>query len=986
MKYRVLQYCVLNAMFLLGWGSLRAEPIQTDVLVVGAGVGGFGAAVQAARQGVNVVLVEETPWVGGMMSAAGVSAFDGNNGAFNTGLFREVRSKIEDYYGGPANVHTGWVSLCSFEPHVGQQILLDTLNTLPNLSLYLEANLKSVLREGNRIMGATIEDASGNELEIRARITIEATEYGDVMALGGVPYRLGRDSRYETLESEAPEAPDDLVQDLTYVLLLKRYPGEDRTPPEPPEGYNPDLFNCCCQEACTGTATHTRDRMMDYGELPGGKYMINWPIHGNDYFLKLHEMTPSERRAALADAKAHSLNFLYFHQAVLGLSELDLADDEYPTLDKLPFIPYMRESRRMKGAVLYRLFDIQNRYGTPSGPLFKTYIAVGNYFVDHHHVAFNRPAGYPGESFGRIPRTGVPYGALIPEDIDGLIAAEKSISVTHIVNGVTRLQPIVMLTGQAAGLAAALAVQGGLEPRQVDLRQLQQALLDTRSACFPLDDVADDRWSFVEIQKILLSGAMQSEDSGTSTLFKPYDPVARDSMKDILARALGRSSIEATSVTLEGIDPLTRVQLALLIEEFSPAGIPVPAAPAFSDVPPSSSDFAAIQLFHERGLDAGWISGPQFRPDLSVSREQVAVAIQRALDPFTRLPVEIVPEPDYSEIVLEEASPKWKLHHNASVQGWTGAPPEWFSSTLEANRDLAYNPATDHVLVTDLVNHQVHILNAQTGEDLGVLDNSKISTSARLSLAAIDCDDDGIIYATPYEKNPFRVYRWESEQAECEIVFESILPLEAGRDLEVVGSGDATRVYIARSGHSGAFLVLAASGEELILDSQASTVAENAFTNYGVYGLAIERPESVYVKASAGALYRFNRNPGAWEEDLAFETGDFDSASVSKMRFSDDGNWLFGLGYRASGPYVFDGTAASVSGGLIYKRIPEEGFKLQAAARLEIPIAHGNAAGGIDLDASGGVLFVSLPQNGIAAYEVQALLEKQERFPCWQGY
>ena len=87
--------------------------------------------------------------------------------------------------------------------------------------------------------------------------------------------------------------------------------------------------------------------MITYGKLPNNKYMINWPIEGNDYYINLVEMTPAQREVALKYAKDYTIRFLYYLQKELGYKTLGLADDEYPTVDKLPFIPYHRESRRI---------------------------------------------------------------------------------------------------------------------------------------------------------------------------------------------------------------------------------------------------------------------------------------------------------------------------------------------------------------------------------------------------------------------------------------------------------------------------------------------------------------------------------------------------------------------------------------------------------------------------------------------------------------
>jgi choline dehydrogenase-like flavoprotein len=102
--------------------AVIGQNLKTDVLVVGGGVGGFAAGLQAARSGVKAIIIEEGPWLGGMLSAAGVSAIDGNH-ELPSGIWGEFRQKLYDHYGGPSKLATGWVSHTQFEPRVADSIL-----------------------------------------------------------------------------------------------------------------------------------------------------------------------------------------------------------------------------------------------------------------------------------------------------------------------------------------------------------------------------------------------------------------------------------------------------------------------------------------------------------------------------------------------------------------------------------------------------------------------------------------------------------------------------------------------------------------------------------------------------------------------------------------------------------------------------------------------------------------------------------------------
>ncbi len=479
-----------------------------DVAVIGAGASGTAAAIQAARTGARVVLVEEGPWVGGMLTAAGVTAMDGNHHLAG-GLWKEFQDSLYAHYGGPEAVATGWVSNTLFEPEVAQRIFRHMLDREPRIDLHLNATAEAIDRATDGSW--TVAVRSGEAVQsYTARVLIDATELGDVAAALGVSYDLGMDARAESGEAYAPEQANDIVQDLTYVLTLRDFgPDTDRTIAEPP-GYDPAPFACVC--STRDPAAYDDDpridcaKMLAYGRLPNDRYMINWPNCGNDYYLNLVEIPPDERDSLLQEAKLHSLRFLYYLQTELGYANLGL-DETYPTPDSLPLLPYHRESRRIRGEVRFDLNHLTEPFDQPD-PLYRTSIAVGDYPIDHHHKM--RPDA-PEIDFIKIkaPAYGIPLGVLIPRGYDGLIVAEKSISVSNIVNGATRLQPVVLGIGQAAGALAALAARRGVTPAEVPVREVQAELLRAGAYLQPYTDVPSDDPDFATIQRIGSTGILQ---------------------------------------------------------------------------------------------------------------------------------------------------------------------------------------------------------------------------------------------------------------------------------------------------------------------------------------------------------------------------------------------------------------------------------------------------------------------------------------------
>jgi hypothetical protein len=488
--------------------SVQAQKVDSvAVLIIGGGASGTAAALQAARMGVPTLVLEETTWLGGMLTSAGVSAIDGNK-TLPSGIWGEFRDALHAHYGGPAAVATGWVSSTLFEPSVGNQIFQKKVAETPHLEVRFQTQWKSIQKAGTHWK---VTAQSGKKKHtIISQIVIDATELGDVSVAVGAAFEEGMDDRAFTGESFAPEKGNDVLQDLTYVMILKEHaPGVNKTIPKP-AGYDPKEFIGCCGIA--DPASYDKPvtdcaHMMRYGKLPNGKYMINWPHMGNDFYLNLLHHTPKEREVLLKEAKLHTLRFLYYLQTELGFSNFSLADDEFPTADKLPMIPYHRESRRVHGESLFTLNHVLHPFNQPEA-LYRTGVAVGDYTIDHHRA--KHPGG-PQIDFVkiRVPSYNVPVGSLIPKGISNFIVAEKSISVSNIVNGATRLQPVVLGIGQAAGVLAALSVQEGKTPSEVAVRSVQQKLLDAGAYLMPYLDIPLGDPNFASIHKVGATGAIR---------------------------------------------------------------------------------------------------------------------------------------------------------------------------------------------------------------------------------------------------------------------------------------------------------------------------------------------------------------------------------------------------------------------------------------------------------------------------------------------
>jgi FAD dependent oxidoreductase len=459
------------------------EEIRTDVLVVGGGTGGVAAAIQAARRGAKTVLVSEFGWLGGMLTTAGVVAPDGMELlALQTGIWGAFLQELTRRQ--PGGLDHAWVSFFTYEPRIGAQIFADWVKALPNLQWIQAGAPREVEQQQGRLTAVRFDEHC-----VQAQITVDATELGDLLALAEVPFRWGWEWQSGWQEPSAPIHPSTMtqlysVQAPTWVFVLQDF-GADAPEIPVPGGWSGAAF----EDTWRG---YGPEQFLSYGQLPGRRFMINWPQQGNDYGLQADRLigTAADRQTFLQDAFDHAQGYAAFLQQQLG-RRYGLATNVFPASTGLgggayALHPYYRESRRLRGLVAVKEQNILPMSGgqVAALPVAQTgevsAIAIGNYANDHHYPGFQLPLHPKSMRWGgRWTGTpfALPYGCLVPERMEGLLVAEKNISVSHIANGATRLQPTVLSIGQAAGMAAALCIEHSCQPQELPVRQLQEALL-----------------------------------------------------------------------------------------------------------------------------------------------------------------------------------------------------------------------------------------------------------------------------------------------------------------------------------------------------------------------------------------------------------------------------------------------------------------------------------------------------------------------------
>ena len=494
-------------------GSGTGLPETVEVLVWGGGTGGVAAALQAARGGARTVLLTPGAWLGGMVSAAGVCCPDGNElTPWQTGLwgaFLRALAQAE-----PDGLDHNWVSCFGYRPTTAESILQGWVRQLPNLQWCPGARLLEVERQGARISAVRIE-CQGVQQRVACKLVIDGSDRGDLLPIAGAPYRLGWEAQEHWGEPSAPSRQrldnetffkDQLIQSPTWVVMGQL--GSARLPDAQGrvQDHSPLLprpFELACE-------AFGLERTLTYGRLPGGLVMLNWPLHGNDWHQGLESGVSDDAQAetALLDAmQAYSLRFAEALQEASGgwlqLGQGFPAASGSPT-PWLAAMPYWREGRRMVGlstVIEQDLLPQAPGAAIAALPCDRSgevqTIAVGNYANDHH---------YPGPDWPLAPKSCrwggrwsgtpfcLPYGALVSAEVENLLAADKCTSVSHMANGATRLQPLILNTGQAAGAAAALCIQRDCLPAELAVRELQQALIDDPQAPAGVMPLWDTPW------------------------------------------------------------------------------------------------------------------------------------------------------------------------------------------------------------------------------------------------------------------------------------------------------------------------------------------------------------------------------------------------------------------------------------------------------------------------------------------------------------
>lgn len=429
---------------------------QTDVLVVGGGPAGIGAAIAAARQGCRVMLLEKRGFLGGNITASYVETC--NHFLFGTnfetqGIYREIEQKYRNSFGRSHDIRT-------FAPHRFSseylKVFLDDFLRNERVEVKLHSFVNDVVIEDNRIQGVILQSKQG-PLAIKAGIIIDATGDGDVAFSAGIPFEQGRDR-------------DGLCQPGTVNLRVAgvdvdKFSGE------------PDKlkllwkkFHADYRAGITGLSCKRQD-------LPAGRLTPAGIVSYLNYSCAygIDPTNPDDLTRGEMECRQYIMELVeYLKKNVDGMQNIEIASIA-------PEIGF-RDSRRIKG--LYRLTKDDIEANRKFDDAIAVYPRIYDMLAPDGSMEGDGGldgGGYEGHIYVPIEGTRtyqIPYRSLLPIKMDNLLVAGRCISADHIAESTIRAISACMLTGQAAGTGAALAFKNGTAPKDVSIPNLQSILRD----------------------------------------------------------------------------------------------------------------------------------------------------------------------------------------------------------------------------------------------------------------------------------------------------------------------------------------------------------------------------------------------------------------------------------------------------------------------------------------------------------------------------
>ena len=475
----------------------HAETIKTDVLVIGGGASGVAAAIQSARSKVKTLLIEPGLWLGGSMTMSGMCVLEANRN-LPSGIWGEFHRKVTDYYRPRLGYDTTHNSILRFEPYTGADILKKICDTVKNLTVKMKTPWTAIKKDGTG-WEVTIT-VNGDAVKVDTRVLIDGTETGEVAAKAGAKFEGDADT-----------------ERIIWIAILKDFGRNTNKTISKPQGYDPSAY--------TWLKGKDIKQMLRVVSIPNDKYMIDW-----DRYSYSNANAITQKDEFYKKAKLRTLGLVYYLQTELGYKNLGL-DGQFGTPDNLPPVPFVLESRHMKGAVRMIMDDITKPYDRES-KLYRTTIAVSD-------------AVPPGVQAEKFPPYTIPLGTIVVSDLDNVLVTEKALSLTNEVNNSSIYPSVQMTLGQGVGATAAFCAFFKTTTKHLHVRTIQGEILDYKGYLLPITDIAQKDPHWRAIQQIcatgLLKGVQKAGGNNVEIHFEPDDVVNTEEIKPFLLEMYTRA-------------------------------------------------------------------------------------------------------------------------------------------------------------------------------------------------------------------------------------------------------------------------------------------------------------------------------------------------------------------------------------------------------------------------------------------------------------
>src|SRR4051812_30236100 len=527
----MLKRIIALAVLLFAAHAWAAEKV--DVCVYGGTAGGVAAAVTVYKEGKSVILIEPGRHLGGM-SSGGLGQTDFGNKQVIGGLSRQFYKRVGKFYG----QEEGW----QFQPHHAEAVFEEWVKE-NKLNVVREQRLKSVRKEGKRIIAIVLEkaptdelnaqvaDASGDGLEIEAKVFIDATYEGDLMAKAGVSYTVGRESsaQYgEPLNGIRAKTPlhqflvkvdpyvkpgdaesgliplsqsgdggragdgDKRVQVYNFRMCLTK-DAKNKIPITAPPGYEErtyELLARLLEANAVAKKKVTVGQLMKLDLLPGGKTDINNNGAVSTDYIGMNYDYPdgdyATRGKIWRDHVNYTRGFFYFLANSPRVPEdirkevgaWGFCGDEFVDTGGWPHQMYIREARRMVGEYVVTQADCEHKRAAVNDS-----VGMGAYNMDSHNCQrIVRNGAVENEGDVQVRPSGpyaVPYRAITPkrEECENLLVP-ICLSATHIAYGSIRMEPVFMVLGESSAMAACQSIDETKSVQEIDAAKLKKKLLE----------------------------------------------------------------------------------------------------------------------------------------------------------------------------------------------------------------------------------------------------------------------------------------------------------------------------------------------------------------------------------------------------------------------------------------------------------------------------------------------------------------------------